>query len=175
MRHGSKRRARREAHPKPSRGPGLEPTSAESRPPQPTNDRRAAAHDVPEQSGPVVLDHQRDRPLIDPAVIRRDPPTCWAIPPSQRLIEGGSRIAAAQMSTSSGSATRSCSWSAQQHAAPIRRRNARSPHCVLKISRHFRKRSAGEDPLKELTSRFSRSTSGATRGAPEGWQEGDPR
>src|SRR4029450_4521675 len=67
--------------------PRLKPTAAKSRPPQSSDDRRAAAHDVPEQSSPVVLDHQHDRPLIDAEVIRRDPPTRLAIRHGKRLIE----------------------------------------------------------------------------------------
>src|SRR4030095_16464768 len=69
------------------RTPTLKPTAAKSRPPQSSDDRRAAAHDVPEQSGPVVLDHQHDRPLIDAEVMRRDPPTRRAIRHGKRLIE----------------------------------------------------------------------------------------
>src|SRR4029434_7835605 len=68
--------------------PRLKPTALKSRPPQSGDDRRAAAHDVPEQSGPVVLDHQHDRSLIDTEVIRRDPPTSRAIRHGKRLIEG---------------------------------------------------------------------------------------
>src|SRR4029450_907910 len=67
--------------------PRLKPTAAKSRLPQSSDDRRAAAHDIPEQSGPVVLDHQHDRPLIDAEVIRRDPPTSRAIRHGKRLIE----------------------------------------------------------------------------------------
>src|SRR4029450_6930969 len=67
--------------------PRLKPTTAKSRPPQSSDDRRTAAHNVPEQSGPVVLDHQHDRSLIDAEVTRRDPPTRWAIRHGKRLIE----------------------------------------------------------------------------------------
>src|SRR4029077_5481546 len=65
----------------------LKQTAAKSRPPQSGDYRRTAAHDVPEQSGPVVLDHQHDRSLIDAEVTRRDPPTRRAIRHGKRLIE----------------------------------------------------------------------------------------
>src|SRR4030095_14263789 len=58
---------------------GLKPTARKSRPLQSGDDCRATPHDVPNQAGPVVLDHQHDRPLIDSEVIRRDPPTGGAI------------------------------------------------------------------------------------------------
>src|SRR4030095_8093070 len=67
--------------------PRLKPTAVKSRPPQSSDDRRAAAHDIPEQSGPLVLDHQHDRSLIDAEVIRRDPPTGPAIRHDKRSIE----------------------------------------------------------------------------------------
>ena len=65
----------------------LKPTAAESSPPQSSDDCRAAAHDVPEQAGPIILDHQHDRPLIDSEVIGRDPPASRAVLNGERLIE----------------------------------------------------------------------------------------
>src|SRR5688500_1744311 len=63
------------------------PSAAESRPPQSGDDCRATAHDVPKQAGPVVLDHQNNRPLIDSEVIWRHPPTSRAMRDSKRLVE----------------------------------------------------------------------------------------
>src|SRR5215510_7701030 len=57
----------------------LEPAPSESRPFQSHNDRRATAHNVPEQTSPIVLNHEHDWPLIDAEMIGRNPPACFAI------------------------------------------------------------------------------------------------
>ncbi len=53
----------------------LEPPSGETRAAQAGYNRLAAAHDIPEQSCPVVFNHQGDRSLIDTEVIGTDPPS----------------------------------------------------------------------------------------------------
>jgi len=56
--------------------PMLEPTAGKSRAPQAVHDRRAAAHDVPDQTRPVVFNHQLPQ---DPGRSRSDKvrPTNW--------------------------------------------------------------------------------------------------
>src|SRR6516165_12301894 len=71
------------------RGPGSEPTPSKAGAAQAGQHRRAPPHDVPEQAGAVVLDHQRHRPLIDPEVIGSDPPAGRAAIHRERLIERG--------------------------------------------------------------------------------------
>ena len=51
--------------------------------------RHAPAHDVPEQARAVVLDHQHHRPLVDPEVVRRNPPAGRAIVHRERRVERG--------------------------------------------------------------------------------------
>jgi len=50
-----------------------QPTSREPRTPQARDEVRTAPHQVPNQTGAVVLDHQDDRPLIEGEMIARDP------------------------------------------------------------------------------------------------------
>src|SRR3954466_5197348 len=73
--------------PNPTTSDRLEPTATKSRACEPGDDRRTAAHDVPEETGPVILDHQHDRPLINAEVVRRHPPPCRAVRYLERLIK----------------------------------------------------------------------------------------
>src|SRR6476469_9510299 len=73
--------------PNPTTSDRLEPTAPKSRACEPGDDRRTAAHDVLEESSPVVLDHQHDRPLIDAEMVRRHPLFCRAVRYLERLIE----------------------------------------------------------------------------------------
>src|SRR5262245_60094471 len=64
--------------------PGSQPTSSEPpalkpRPAQAGHDVLGVAHDVPDQSGAIVFDHENHRPLVDAKVKRRDPPARRAV------------------------------------------------------------------------------------------------
>ena len=48
----------------------------------------AAAHDVPDETRSVVLDHEHDRPPVDAEVVGRDPPTCRTLFHGEGLVEG---------------------------------------------------------------------------------------
>src|SRR6266516_4756847 len=50
-----------------------EPTASEAGAAKARNEIGAAAHEAPEEAGAIVLDHQDDRPVIQPEVTRRDP------------------------------------------------------------------------------------------------------
>src|SRR5689334_5110626 len=63
------------------------PAAGKACSPQACPNRLGTTHDVPEQTGAVVLDHQNDRTLIDPEVIRRNPPTGRALVHGERLVE----------------------------------------------------------------------------------------
>ena len=52
---------------------GFEPSAGESRLPKPAPDVRAAPHEVPQETGPLVLDHHDDRTLIQTVIQRADP------------------------------------------------------------------------------------------------------
>ena len=67
--------------------PRLQPASGKARPTQTGHDRRTMAHDVPQQPGAVILDHQHHRPLVDAEVIRRNPPAGRAVFHCEGLIE----------------------------------------------------------------------------------------
>src|SRR6185437_12837700 len=58
---------------------GSQPPASEPSSPQPRSDVRRSARDVPDQFCAVVFDHERNRPLIDPEVIRCYPPAGRAI------------------------------------------------------------------------------------------------
>ena len=61
-------------------GGGSQPPAGEPGPAQPRDDVGAAAHDVPDQAGAVVLDHASDDgPLVDAEVVGRDPPAGRAV------------------------------------------------------------------------------------------------
>jgi hypothetical protein len=51
-------------------GARSQPAAGESRPPQPSDDVWAVAHQAPHHTRPVVLDHRDDRPLVDAVVPR---------------------------------------------------------------------------------------------------------
>src|SRR5678815_5158334 len=65
----------------------LKPTAPKSSPQQSGDHSGTTAHDVPEETRPIILDHHNDRPLIDSEVIRCDPPTSRTIRDNKRLIE----------------------------------------------------------------------------------------
>src|SRR4029453_736580 len=65
----------------------LKPPARKTPPPQPSYEGRTTAHDVPDQAGAVVLDHQHHRPLIDAEVVRGDPPAGRAVVHRKRLVE----------------------------------------------------------------------------------------
>src|SRR4051794_29523729 len=66
---------------------GSQPSAGEPGPPQPRSEVRRSASDVPDQTGAIVLDHERHRTLVDPEVMRRDPPASRAVRHDVRLIE----------------------------------------------------------------------------------------
>src|ERR1700690_2850048 len=52
---------------------GFEPSAGETRFPQSAPDVRASPHEIPHQTGSVVLDHHDDRTLIQTVIQRADP------------------------------------------------------------------------------------------------------
>src|SRR4029453_11069237 len=72
--------------------PGSQRTSSEPPPPNPPppqagHDVRGLAHDVPDQPGAVVFDHQNHRALVDAKVERCDPSTSRAVRHFVRPVE----------------------------------------------------------------------------------------
>ncbi len=65
----------------------LQPASGKACPTQTGQDWRATAHDLPQQSGAMILDHQHHRTLIDTEVIRRNPPAGRTAFYGERSIE----------------------------------------------------------------------------------------
>src|ERR1017187_8662679 len=65
----------------------LQPASGKACPTQTGQDWRATAHDLPQQPGAMILDHQHHRTLIDAEVIRRNPPAGRTAFYGERLIE----------------------------------------------------------------------------------------
>ena len=63
---------------------GFEPSAGESRLPKPAPDVRAAPHEVPQETGPLVLDHHHDRTLIQ-SIIQ------WAYPVAEGRIQAGAQ------------------------------------------------------------------------------------
>src|SRR3954453_5933185 len=53
--------------------PWSEPASGETGPAQAPDEGGTTAHQVPQEAAAVVLDHQGDRPLVDPVVVGRHP------------------------------------------------------------------------------------------------------
>src|SRR5581483_2839787 len=47
----------------------LQPAAPEAGAAQPRNHRRAAAHEVPDEAGAVVFNHQHHRPLVDAELV----------------------------------------------------------------------------------------------------------
>src|SRR6185295_16380392 len=69
----------------------FEPPAGESRLPQSAPDVRASPHEIPHQTGPLVLDHHDDRTLIQ-TVIQ------WADPVAEGRIQAGAQaVFAAQV------------------------------------------------------------------------------
>src|SRR4029434_5043088 len=66
-----------------------EPATLERRATQSLFQVGAAAHDLPDQSGPVVLDHEDHWTLVDSEVIRGDPPSRGAVRHRIGLVERG--------------------------------------------------------------------------------------
>src|SRR5260370_40810268 len=52
----------------------LQPAAGEPCAPEPRDNVGAAAHEIPDQTAAVVLDHQRHGPLVDAEVVWRHPP-----------------------------------------------------------------------------------------------------
>src|SRR5438093_6379810 len=65
----------------------LEPAALECRPAQSRHNVGATAHDVPDQAGTVVLDHEDDWALVDPEMAGRDPPARRTVRHRVRLVE----------------------------------------------------------------------------------------
>ena len=65
----------------------LQPAALETRAAQPLDDVGAAAHDVPDQTGAVVLDHEHDRALVHAEVVWGDPPSGRAVFHGEGLVE----------------------------------------------------------------------------------------
>src|SRR5271167_2599269 len=65
----------------------LQPAAREPGAPQPGDHRQAAAHEVPDQTGAVILYHQYHRPLIDTELVWRYPPARRAAVHAERLVE----------------------------------------------------------------------------------------
>jgi hypothetical protein len=75
------------AHDGPPSAAALQPAAREPCPPQPGDNIGAAAHDLPDQTAAVVLDHQRHGPLVDAEVVGRHPPAGRAVLHPERLVE----------------------------------------------------------------------------------------
>src|SRR5262249_61671518 len=73
--------------PPPPPPPSPTPPAGEPGPPQPRDEVGAAAHDVPDQAGAVVLHGQDDGALVDAEVVRRDPPAGRAVLDGEGLVE----------------------------------------------------------------------------------------
>jgi hypothetical protein len=50
--------------------PNLKPAPTEAGSTQPGGNGRACPHQLPQQTGSMVLDHQNDRPLVEPEMPR---------------------------------------------------------------------------------------------------------
>src|SRR5262245_15479435 len=66
---------------------GSQPPAGEPGPSKPRDDVGAAAHDVPDQAGAVVLHGQNDGALVDAKVVWRDPPAGRAVRDGKGLVE----------------------------------------------------------------------------------------
>src|SRR5262245_46732299 len=64
-----------------------EPATLESRPAQARNDIRTATHELPDQTGAVVLHHEDHRTLVDAEMVGRDPPAGRAVRHRVRRVE----------------------------------------------------------------------------------------
>src|SRR5277367_6006351 len=65
----------------------LQPAAREPGAPQPGDHGQAAAHEIPDQTGAVILYHQYHRPLIDTELVWRYPPARRAAVHAERLVE----------------------------------------------------------------------------------------
>ena len=65
----------------------LQPAAREAGAAQPRDDVRAPTHDVPDQAGAVVFDHQHHGPLVDAELVLRDPPARGAAGQGERAVE----------------------------------------------------------------------------------------
>src|SRR5438105_6636473 len=70
---------------------GFEPSAGESRLPQSAPDVRASSHEIPQETGPLVLDHHDDGTLIQTVIQRADPVA------EARIQAGAQAIFAAQV------------------------------------------------------------------------------
>src|SRR6187401_2301290 len=64
-----------------------EPRTLESRSAQPGRNVGRPAHNVPDQSAAVILNHEHYRALVDAKVIRGDPPPCRTVRDFVCLVE----------------------------------------------------------------------------------------